>query len=189
MEFVRDSEVLGDLKVLGVTPSPCDDDRVYLKMMDGKEVVRLHLGASDGVEPEAGARVIRVDRERLPDVIDGIIHKLHLSQVLLVPVGKWRHLFDAVAFSLADNEDWQEVDTTATVELNTRDPLLCEPGDYHTVSAFLRALLADASSPEQGVMLTTTAAPLLVEVVPDGALRMSLGNQALADEITEAIED
>ena len=35
-------------------------------------------------------------------------------------------------------------------------------------------------------MLTTTAAPLLVEVIPDGAVRISFGNQVLADEVADA---
>jgi hypothetical protein len=152
-------------------------------------VVRVHLTTSEAdAEPDEGAKIINVAAEQIPDAIDRIIHRLHLSQILLVPVGKWRHLFDTVAFSLADNEDWQAVDAAATVELNTRDPLLCEPGDFHTVSALMRALLEDATSPEQGLMLTSTSTPLLVEVIPNGALRMSFGNQVLADEVAEAIE-
>jgi hypothetical protein len=36
-------------------------------------------------------------------------------------------------------------------------------------------------------MITTTGAPLLVEIVPDGAARLSFGNRVLADEALEAI--
>jgi len=79
------------------------------------------------------------------------------------------------------------VNTTATVELNRRDPLLCESVDFQTVSALMKALLADGESLEQSIMLTTTSAPLLIEVIPDGAVRLSMGNQALADEVAEAI--
>lgn len=189
MEFVNDGEVLHLLKEYGIAPQSGDDERVYLDMDSGGEVVRIHLATEDAsVEPADGARVISTTIERLPEMIESIIHRLRLNQVLLVPVGKWRSVFDAVAFSLAENEDWQEIDTTATVELNTRDPLLCEPGDYHTVHALMRALLSDAEEPEQGIMLTTTAAPLLLEVVPDGAVRVAFGNQVLADEAAEAVE-
>jgi hypothetical protein len=31
-----------------------------------------------------------------------------------------------------------------------------------------------------------TASPVLVELVPDGAVRLSLGSQVLADEVAEA---
>ena len=114
-----------------------------------------------------------------------IIHKLHLSQVLLIPVSKWRHVFDAVAFSMAENEDWKAVDSAAAVALNTRAPLLCEPVDFRTISDLVKALLSDADRPEQGLMITTTASPVIVELVPDGAVRISTGNQVLADEVTE----
>ena len=191
MEFVRDSEVMDLLREQGVVPASEgeDDERIYLTMDGVDSVVKVHLATAEAsAEPAEGARVVTMDASGLPDAIDGLIHKLHLTQFLLVPVGRWRHLFDAVAFSLAEHEGWQAVDTAATVELNTRDPLLCEAGDIHTVSAMLRALLEDGSEAEQGVMLTTTSSPLLVEVIPDGAVRMSFGNQAMADEVAEAID-
>ena len=121
----------------------------------------------------------------MPDALEHVFHKLHLSQMILMPVGKWRKVFDAVAFSLADNEEWQAVDTAATVVLNTRDPLLAEPVDFHTITALIRALLSDAEDPDQGLMITTTTAPLMVEIVPDGAIRVSIGDPVLADEVVE----
>ena len=75
--------------------------------------------------------------------------------------------------------------SAGTVALNTRDPLLCEPADFHTISDLIKALLSDAESAEQGLMITTTAAPFVLALVPDGAVRISVGNPALADEITE----
>jgi hypothetical protein len=187
VEFVPESEVRGLLADFGITSVPCEDERVYLRMADSSEVVRIHLATAKTVAtPDDGAQVITVEPDDLAPAIDDIIRELRLSQVLLVPVSKWRHVFDAVAFSLAENEDWQEFETTATVELNTRDPLLCEPADYQMIIALMRALLSDADRPEQGLMLTTTAAPLLVEVIPDGAVRISFGNQVLADEVADA---
>jgi hypothetical protein len=189
VEFVRESEVLPLLVSQGVTSSVVDEDRVYLELQSGPNTVRVHLATPDAdVEPHEGARVIQVSTDQLVEAIDGIIHKLHLDQLLLIPVGKWRHLFDTVAFDLADNEDWQAVDTAATVELNTRDPLLCEPGDFQTIGALTRALLTNAEKPEQGLLMTTTAAPLLLEIVPDGAVRVSLGNPAMADEVAGALD-
>ena len=94
-------------------------------------------------------------------------------------------VFDAVAFSMADNEDWRAVDTAATGELNTRDPLLCEAGDFHMISELIKALFADAESSDQGLMITTTAAPVMVELIPDGAVRISIGDPVLADEVVE----
>lgn len=188
MEFVSDTEVLGLLKQHGVVPKPCDDERVYLEMTASKNVVRMHIATPEATtEPDDGAQVVRVPAEKISAAIAGVIHKLHLTEVILFPVARWRHVFDAVAFSLASNEDWQEFDTSATVELNSRDPLLCEPGDFHTLEALVQALLTDADDPRQGLMLASTAAPILLELVPDGALRMNFGSQVLADEASEAL--
>ncbi len=188
MEFVRDSEVIGLLKQIGVVEDPRDDERTYLHMSAAAGVVRIHLATPEATaEPTPGARVVTLPVEKIPTAIEGVIHKLHLSEVILMPVSRWRHVFDAVAFALAENEDWQAVDAAATVELNSRDPLLCEPGDFHTLSALMGALLGNADDPRQGLMITTTAAPMLVEIVPDGAARMSFGNQVMADEVSEAL--
>ncbi len=186
MEFVSYQE-LGDLlDDYEIEEIAADDDRVYLSMMDSEGVVRLHLACAETkAQPHEGATVIAVEKERLPKMVAHILNLLHLNQVLLVPVGKWRKVFDAVAFSLASNEDWQDIDAAATVELNTRDPLLCEPADFHTLVALIEALLRDAETPDQGLMLIATGAPVLVELVPDGAVRISLGSQVLADELAE----
>ena len=156
--------------------------------MDGDDAIHLHLSSGDSdVEPRPGANVVRVDSERLAECVDLILQRLRLNEVILLPVAKWRNIFDAVAFSLAANEDWQEFDAAATVELNTRDPLLCVPAHFHTLNAMIRALMSDADSPDQGVILVTPAVPLLVELVPGSDIRISVGNQVLADEISEAL--
>ncbi len=187
MEFVRYDDVMDLLREQGVDEVPGDEGRVYLAITDSQDVVHLHLATNESqTSPRDRASVVRVEKERLPAAVEHIIHKLRLNQVLLIPVCEWRKVFDAVAFSLADNEEWQVVDAAATVELNTRDPLLCEPGDFHTLSALMTVLLNDAESPDQGLMVTTTAAPVTVEIVPDGALRISIGNRVLADEVVEA---
>lgn len=187
MEFVAHDEALALLREQGIREVGEGTDRVSLEFDDSGEVVHLHLSCPDSTcAPHSGANTVTMAKDRLPGAVEHILHKLHLSQILLIPVGKWRKVFDAVAFSLADNEDWQAVDTAATVELNSRDPLLCEPADFHTVSALVRALLDDADRPEQGLMLASTVAPVLVELIPDGAARMSFGNRVLADEVAEA---
>ncbi len=188
MEFVDENEVSGLFEDHRLTRVPEGDERVYLRMGDGEEMVHVHLACAESeAEPASGATQVQVEKDRLPGLVEHIIHLLHLDQVILIPVGKWRRVFDAVAFSLASNEDWQEMDATATVELNTRDPLLCEPGDFHTLIALISALLSDADTPDQGLMMVPTAAPVLIEIIPDGAIRICLANQALADELTDVL--
>jgi hypothetical protein len=152
-------------------------------MPDQDGVVHIHLCDSDSqAVPREGAKVFEVERASLPGFVERVVHRLNLVDLLLIPVAKWRKVFDAVAFSMAANEDWQEFDAAATVELNTRDPLLCEPVDYTLVIELIRALIQDAEGPDQGLFLTATGVPLIAEIVPDGAIRVSFGNQVLADE-------
>jgi len=186
VEFIDYGETLALLKEQGIHEAPESEECNRLELRGDAGVVHLHLACSESASlPHDAADVVPVDKDHLPDTVEDIIYKLRLSQILLIPVSKWRHVFDAVAFSMANNEDWQAVDTAAAVALNTRDPLLCEPGDFHTICALIRALFSDADRPEQGLMITTTAAPVMVELVPDGAVRVSIGNRVLADEVAE----
>jgi hypothetical protein len=178
------AELLDGYRIAQVEGGP---DCLFLEM-ESEGAVQMHL-AAEGSEavPHDGASVVPVPRDRLPALIEHIMHRLSCERVVLIPVGKWRGIFDAVAFSLAENEEWRQIDKAATVELNTRDPLLCEPGDFHTLMALIGALLNDAERPEQGLMLVPTAAPVLVEIVHDGAVRIWLGNPVLADELAAAL--
>ncbi len=186
MEFVDYGEAIELLREQGVHEVDDGDDLIGLVLESDDEVVHLHLkGAESNAPAVEGADVVQMETTRLADAVEHVLHKLHLSQVLMIPVAKWRNVFDAVAFSMAENEEWQAVDTAATVALNKRDPLLCEPGDFHTINALIGALMSDAETPDQGFIIATTAAPVLVEIVPDGAVRISVGNPVLADEVLE----
>ena len=185
MEFVARDEVMGLLGELGVREVVETEEYAYLELSGNKDIVHLHLAVSGSTTPPRdGTSVVTVDAERMAHTVELIIHKLRLSQIILFPVAKWRNVFDAVAFSLAENEEWQAVDTAATVELNSRDPLLCEPGDFHTLNALIEALLKDGEGAEQGLLITTTATPLVIHLIPDGTMLISVGNAVLADEVT-----
>ena len=190
VEFVARDEVIGLLGELGVHEVVETQEHTYLELSGNEDIVHLHLAASGGsTPPREGASVILVDAERLAHAVELIIHKLRLNQIILFPVAKWRNVFDAVAFSLAENEEWQAVDTAATVELNSRDPLLCEPGDFRTLNALIQALLKDGEGDDQGLLITTTATPLVVRLVPDGTMLISVGNAVLADEVAETFSN
>jgi len=186
VEFVDHGETIDALKELGLREVPDGEDLIGWALEENDNVVHLHLSFGESAcAPHERADVVQFEKDQLPDAVEHLLHKLHLSQVLLIPIGKWRKVFDAVAFSLADNQEWQAIDTAATVVLNTRDPLLAEPVDFHTINALIKALLNDAEDPDQGLMITTTTAPLMIEIVPDRAIRVSIGDPVLADEVVE----
>ena len=189
MEFVNEQEVLSILKDLGIAPEeePAGDDEdqlVHLRLKDSAKIVRVFLSTpGSSASPRDGARTIESDVERIAQIVEDTLVQMHLSEALMIPVGKWRKVFDCVAFSLAENEAWTEIDATASVELNRRDPLLCRPSDFHTLRALVQALLQDADQPDQNLMITTTAAPVLIEVLADGAVQINVGNEVLAEEL------
>ena len=187
MEFISENEVYEVLRDFGIERVPINDDRVELQMHSDDTIVQFHLTSKESqATPFDGAEAITIEKNRLPKVVEHMLHLLHVTQILLIPMGKWRSVFDAVAFSLAEGEAWQAVDATATVELNRRDPLLCEPADFSTINELLTAIFNDAESPDQGLMLVSSSAPILIEIIPDGAVRVSIGSQVLADEVCEA---
>ena len=190
VEFITFDEATEALREVGIE-GRIEEELLLLDAdseFHSEAVCHLHLtdGTSEA-SPREGANSITVKREQIADAIDGMVGQLHLSQLLLLPKGKWRSVFDAVAFSMAADEDWQGIDAMATVKLNTRDPLICDPGDYQLLHSLINALLSDAESPEQGIIVTSTATPFIAEVIPDGAVRVMVGNQVLADEIRDAL--
>ena len=190
MEFVEEQEVYEVLQKYGVRQESVDDsdELVHLRMTGDEDVTQVLVRPDDGAASTDGAREVVVARDRIPAMVNDLIHALNFNQVVLIPVGKWQQVFDCVAFSLAENEAWTEVDAAATVELKRRDPLLFESADFHTLEALLRALAQDADEPGQGVMITTPTAPIIFEIVPDLALRIEVGNPVLADELLEVLQ-
>lgn len=190
MEFISFEEGSSILAAGGFTYAFEDEDHFRLVLEpEGRDPVHLHLTAEGStVEVHDDAQPVTTTPAQLAATLEQIIHRLHLAQFLLVPVGKWRNVFDAVAFSLASNEDWQAVDAAASVELNRRDPLFCGPGDAHLVGDLITALLHDAESPDQGLMLATTdqTTQVLIEILPPDTARFTVGSQALADKIARS---
>jgi len=187
VEFISADEAAGVMTDHGIESESPDDDHIYRRMRDGDSVHHHHVAIS-GTEcsPRESAVVYEIPEDKIADVVDHVLHKLHHSQMLLIPVGKWRSVFDVVAFSLAANEEWQRIDAAATVELNSRDPLLADTGDLHLLCDLAKALLADSEKPDQGLMLIAVGQPVVMEIVPTGGIRLSFGNQAVADGLAEA---
>jgi hypothetical protein len=180
-------EVADLLRSHGISQSSEDEEHVYFRMTDDAASLHRHLSTSDcTIEPRAGAELVEIAVDDVQGVVERILHKLHQNQIILIPVGKWRSIFDAVAFSLAGNDEWQVIDAAATVELNSRDPLLSDTGDLHLLCALLKALMQDSETPDQGLTVITAGVPIAMEIVPSGGIRMSFGNKAVAEEIAEA---
>jgi hypothetical protein len=188
VDFIPQDEVAELLDGYGVRAIADGESRVLLEMSDEHTAARacVHVdGADCGCDPE-DCMSTAVSEDGLIGSAEHALHRLHQGQTVVVPVGKWRSVFDAVAFSLADDEAWQEFDAAATEELNTRDPLLCDANDTALLTRFLLSLMRDGDQPEQGVFLIPAGAPVLVHLQPGGPMRFWFGDQVHADELAEA---
>ena len=161
------------------------DEEFRPGLQDSDELVIFDLCGST---PDADTIPLHIDRDRAADALEALVHKLHLAPLLLFPIGKWRHVFDAISFELADNEAWQEMDSSAIVALNTHDPLMCEPQDLHLVHDILATVLSKGENPQQGVSLSALGKPLLICAEPPDHLRIELGSESLAAEARELLE-
>ena len=188
MEFLPEQEIAGLLTELGVTETPQGESCVLMEMAAEDPFVQDYLCKDSPCDETVGTCHVLGEEELITATCEAA-RKIHQGQTVLIPAGKWRSIFDAVAFSMASNEAWQEFDASATTMLNTRDPLLCESVDEQLMIALFHALMQDGESLEQSLFLLPASAPVLMHIQPGGPVRIWYGNQALADEISSAYKE
>ncbi len=204
MEFLDLTSTLQELKALGVTQR-ADGRLVRLELHpkdeDEHPVQRLLIGApatpgtpgtpatpgspaTPGTPGSNGLRIISAPRDSLPDFIDNILHRCHLAEVVLIPVGTWGAIVNLAAFDLAADDAWLEVDAEASLHQNTRNPLSVGSRDLHLAPVLTRSLLANADSDEHDLTIAATGMPLLLEFSgKHGRLLIWSNNPLLTDKI------
>ena len=185
MNFVAFEEAWRNLTPLGIVKlEQSTEEELRPGFDDSDDLVIFDLM---GKTAEADSIDLHVKRELAADAMEAVLHKLHLAPVFLFPVGRWRHVFDAITFDLVEHEEWQEIESTATIELNTHDPLMCGPGDLHTVHDVLSMVLKSGTKPAQGVTIAALGKPLVVVAEPAEHLRIELLGETLAQEVRELL--
>ena len=185
LDFDRAWRTLSEEDVVTLNgDAPADLDALQIDYDERRDAHRTIFATRPGHEPDVvDAEVLEIPRERAGEVLEHILHKLHLAPLLVLPIGRWREVFDVVTPVLAENEQWMAIDSEATIELNTRDPLVCEPRDLHLLRAVVECLLTHSETLGQGMSIAAVQAPLLVEVEPAGGILLTIGNEGLADEV------
>ncbi|MBC8201629.1 MAG: hypothetical protein H8E86_06230 [Planctomycetes bacterium] len=184
MDFLPEQEISDLLREFGIATTQEGDDCAHLEMRPDSADVRDCLCIDgDSCDPEWDC--MTVDGDTLVTAAIESVRKIHQGQTVLLPCRKWRSIFDAVAFSMAEDELWQEFDASATIKLNTRDPLLFEAGDEQILASLITALMNDGETQEQSVFLISAGAPILVHLQPGGPVKLWFGNSVLADEVRE----
>lgn len=189
VEFVSYADAWPALRQQGLEEAERTQSELHLSLRDTDQLAVIDVAAAD--HPNAAKlppEVRRIPRACIPQAIEAIVHKLRLDPVVLIPVGCWREVFAAVAFGMAENEEWKAVDQMASVEFNTRDPILLGPAEHHTLRDLLRVLLADGTKDSQGISIAATGTSILIEVLPSGQMILFMGNPHLAAQVGEVID-
>lgn len=186
MDFVGFEEAWASLASRDVVRLETSTEEEFRPGLDDSD--QLVIFDLCGSTPNTDSIPLQIPRDRAADALEALVHKLHLAPLLLFPIGKWRFVFDAISFELADNETWQEINSTAIVALNTHDPLMCEPQDLHLVHDILATVLRVGEQARQGLTLAALGKPLLICAEPPDQLRLELGSESLAAEVRELLE-
>jgi hypothetical protein len=187
VEFVGYPEVLPRLREHGLEEFEDPDGCVRLEMPATEGTRSLHVKApTSHVVPYPEAEVFECDKEELAELVGQFLSRMYLSEVLIVPVSTWREIIDCVAYDLASDEDWLEMDAISAVHQNTRNALAVTRAETSVTVEMIRALLKNADSPRQDLCIVSEVTPLLVEVFHDGAVCVSC-LEGVAEELARIV--
>ncbi len=167
-----------------------EGDFLRLSVEDAKGVTRrLVIGAADeGEASDDEVRTIEAPKDKLPEIAEGIVHRLHFQEAALIPSSKWQDVLDVAAFELATDEAWLDIDAEAAMHQKTRDPLLLLPGERHLIRTIVNAIMEHGDSEKQDLMLTSLDTLFLMRVRHSGALSIWCANDAVADMVRGVAE-
>ncbi|MDA1008408.1 MAG: hypothetical protein O2800_05330 [Planctomycetota bacterium] len=188
MEFLTADEAATQLRAAGIEVIEDDGSIQRFGLADDERLTAIDIAASD--HPQCGRlspEVIRIDRQRIAPMIEAIVHKLHLPELLGIPMGRWRNIIDAVSEPLKDNKHWTSVDSELGLEVNTRDALVFSQSDHRLLRDLADAIVMNGTSPAQGMAFAPTGSPLLIELLPAGELVIWVHHAALAIQVREII--
>ena len=188
MEFVTFEEAWSLLRRLGVTKVTDAPNEMRFELADSPSVVVIDVAANDHVDIKSLPKEVRrVERNAIANFVEALVHKMHLQRTYVIPIGKWRQIFEAVSHGMVSNAAWRGVDTSASVELNTRDPLQFNLADAHTLRDLIKVILRDGRGIEHGITLCSDGAPLVIEVMPAGEMIIFAGRPDLAKQCEELL--
>lgn len=173
MEFVQYREVLPGLQEQGLIEAADDEGLIRLEIEPQPRLKTLHVrDPASRVPPYPDAVVLERPKADLNEILEQCLDRIHLAEVLVIPVGLWRDVIDCVAYDLAADEEWREIDALAALHQNTRNALAVTRGETCLLIDMVRSLLSHGSSPRHDLAITSDVVPLLVEVFHDGAVSL-----------------
>jgi len=189
VDFVKYQEIVPALTEQGVVEVADEANLIRLEMDPDRPFTIRHIRDPESqVQPYPDAAVDERPKSELPEIIEHVLGKLHLNEVLVIPVGVWREVIDCVAFDMAEKEEWGEIDAIAAMHQNTRNALAIPRGETRVLIDMLRALFNHADGPKHDLIITSDVKPLLLEVFYDGAISVTC-EAGVGDEIAQVIAE
>lgn len=186
MEFLEYDNVRDVLKGLEVTEAP-DGDRMLFGLQDKDGVVHgLYIGPADGDAPEGYERS-EAPKDKLGELVEEILTRLHIGEAALVPAKNWRAVLDLAAFDLAQDEMWQDIDAEAAMHQTNRDPLVLGPEARPLAGTIVKALCEHADAPDHELTITSLDAPIVMTVRHTGSLEVLCPNAAVRQRVGKAV--
>ena len=186
MEFLDHTEFLIALRPVGVRETTEGDSTSFTLTSDThagltpSAVVFANAVAPDDPRPSVW---VSTPASALPDVIDSILHKEHLNEVALCPARTWGPIVDLVAFDLADDQRWNDIDAEVALHLHTRDPLMFSREDHRLVRRFAAQTVEHGEPGAHDLSVVAVGAPIVMNLVQTGRLTVWCGNPAIADVV------
>jgi hypothetical protein len=165
-----------------------DGDLVRLSLdLPDETPTRVVFGepAPEGEGDDEHVRRIERAKDALPPIIDGVLHRLHITEVGMIPVGNWRGVLDLASFELATDEHWNEFEAEASMHMNGRDPLMFRSDEYTILTKIVSAVLEHGESAELDLMLISLQTPFLMRIRQEGGITVWCANESIADEVAQ----
>lgn len=187
MEFLPYAQIRRTLGEQGIVEQ-IEDQRLRLVIRDPVEkwaskTARVVFGSADS---RNGARRIPMAPGRTGEIAERLLQKAHVDDFVIIPAGRWRPILDIIAFDLASNEVWLEVDADASLHQNTREPLGLLARQRAVLREILESLHTRDAGDECDLEIAALGSPFVLEASPRGTLTLQCP-EAIADTLVNAI--
>lgn len=187
MDFLSEQKAIENLREGSINAEQHGDgdDSMLRFSIDSDENAVMSVAATPW--PDADYHLTAETPEKLAELLDDVLHAMHIQSVLVMPVSEWRSVLDLVAFELATDEDWQEVDAEASLHQRTRDPLEVPPDQRQTMLAMVKAILENGEGEVTDLNLLAPGVAVVIEVRHPAELRVHSGNRAVLDTLARKL--
>lgn len=185
MEFLQHKEFIEPLRAGGLVERLTDGRARYTieGTQAGLTPSAVVFGSASEASDPPGARRVESAPGQIPTIIEGIIHKEHLAEVALCPAGTWGPIVDLLAFELADDEHWNDIDAEIALNLRTRNPLMLDGPDLRLCRKIAGTIIEQGEPGTHDFAVVAIGSPVAINVEQRGRLVVWCGNPAIADVV------